>query len=310
MPPLQWSGIITGLITPFRSDGEIDWDSLERHLAYISRAGITGVLTSAMMGEGGHLSLAEREAILRFTVSRVGDELPVIATIYGNNTRDAAEEANRAVKIGARALLVFPHPAFAGRPLEPELPAAYFQQIWDAARTPMIVFRTPESLAPKFGLDVLQKLIDVPGVAAIKDSAAERDFYTGSALKFLRDNSAVKILIDCDPHIPEFMRLGADGATSICAAVFPEEYVRLLDPTHMNVAEDLIELMRPFAEAVFSSPFRDFRARLKCALEFKQIISSGRVRAPLLPLLGSQRENLENIVRQVDGRPKGRSQAA
>src|SRR3954447_14988093 len=127
MPPLQWFGIITGLITPFGSDGEIHWDSLERHLAYISRAGITGVLTSAMMGEGGHLSLAEREAILKFTVSRVGDNLPVIATIYGSNTREAAEEAKPAVKIGARALLVFPHPAFAGTPLEPELPAAYFQ---------------------------------------------------------------------------------------------------------------------------------------------------------------------------------------
>src|SRR4051794_26339339 len=28
------------------------------------------------------------------------------------------------------------------------------------------------------------------------------------------ENSDVKVLIDCDPHMLEFMRLGADGATS------------------------------------------------------------------------------------------------
>ena len=311
MPAVQWSGLITGLITPFGSDGEIDWESLEGHLVYLSKSGITGLLTSAMMGEGGHLSSSERDAILKFTVERVRDGLPVIATIYGNNTREAAEEARRAAKIGAKGLLVFPHPSFGGLPLDPELPAAYFREIWNAANLPMVVFRTPDSLAPKFGLDVLTKLTEIPGVAAIKDSAAERDFYTAPSLSSLRQTSAVKVLIDCDPLMHEFMKLGADGATSICAAVYPDEYVAIVEPKHPDEAEKLVEVLRPFAEVVFSPPFRNFRARLKCALALKGIIANERVREPLLPLSNSERQAIERAVRHVEPlRIKRASEAA
>jgi 4-hydroxy-tetrahydrodipicolinate synthase len=310
MSSMQWVGIITGVVTPFRADGEIDWESLERHLAHLCGSQIRGVLTSAMMGEGGHLSSSEREAVLNFTVDRVGDRLPAIATIYGNNTREAAEEARRAAQIGAKALLIFPHPAFAGVPLEPELPATYFRAIWDAARLPMMVFRTPDSLAPKFGLNVLQKLIEIPGVAAIKDSAAERDFYTGDALSFLRKNSDVKVLIDCDPHMLEFLRMGADGATSICAALYPEEYVRIMESRDTDRADGVMEVVRPFADLVFSAPFRNFRGRLKSALALRGIIANDVLREPLLQLSPSERVSVEKALRQVDSLRSQRSPEA
>lgn len=300
MSGIAWSGVITGLITPFSPDDEIDCGSLERHLAFLCKSRVAGILTSAMMGEGGHLSAAERDAILKFTVERVRSEVPVIATIYGNSTREAAEEARRAAKRGAKGLLVFPHPSFAGFPLDPDVPATYFRAIWNAANLPMIVFRTPDSLAPKFDFDILEKLIEIPGVAAIKDSAAERDFYTGPSLSSLKRKSSVKVLIDCDPLIHEFIGLGADGATSICAAVYPEEYVAILEAKNTEEAESVVRVLQPFAEAVFSPPFRNFRARLKYALTLKGIIASERVRPPLLPLSESERKTIEKALGCVE----------
>ena len=159
-----WSGIITGAVTPFADDGDaVDWESYERHLHSLTGAGLVGLLINAMMSEGGHLSVNERVATLRFAVDRVGAKIPLIATIYGSNTSEAAAEAARAEQAGAAALLVFPHPAFGGEPLDTAMPAAYFAAIARASALPMIVFRTPATLGPTFGLEIMKRLCDVRG---------------------------------------------------------------------------------------------------------------------------------------------------
>ena len=285
MPEIKaWSGIITGAVTPFGEDGTIDWESYEKHLDGLAGTGLIGLLVNAMMSEGGHLSAAERESALRFAVGRVGPKLPLIATVYGCNTGEAAAEAERAEKIGASALLVFPHAAFGGAPLDPRMPAAYFSAIARASTLPMIVFRTPETLGPTFGLEVMKRLCDVPEVAAIKDSAAEADFYRGEGAMFLTPDSPLKVLIDSDLAILDFLRMGAHGATSICASLNPRAYARMFADRHVDRAATLQAALLPLAKAVYAAPFRDFRARLKAALAADGIFASANVRAPLMPL--------------------------
>jgi 4-hydroxy-tetrahydrodipicolinate synthase len=290
MPEIKtWSGIITGAVTPFSDDDKIDWKSYERHLDGLVGKGLIGLLINAMMSEGGHLSAAERDSTLRFAANRVGSRLPLIATIYGSNTSEAAAEAARAEKIGAAALLVFPHAAFGGVPLDPEMPAAYFTAIARASTLPMIVFRTPATLGPTFGIEIMKRLCDVPGVVAIKDSAAEADFYCGDGTVFMIPNSPLKILIDSDLAILDFLKRGAHGATSICACLDPRAYVQMFDNRHGASADALQRSLLPLARAVYAAPFRDFRARLKEVLVADGIFASARVRAPLMPLGNNER---------------------
>ena len=121
----NWTGVITGNVTLFTASGNIDWASLERHLDRLRGTGLVAVLANAMMAEGLHLTSLERCAVLRFVVEKMRDEMPVIGTIYGVNTHEAAEEAYQSARVGAQGLLIFPHPAFAGVPLDPELTTNY-----------------------------------------------------------------------------------------------------------------------------------------------------------------------------------------
>lgn len=300
MPEIStWSGIITGAVTPFTDADEIDWHSFERHLHRLAGANLTGLLVNAMMAEGGHLSPAERESTLKFAIERIGAKLPVIATIYGSNTSEAVAEAARAARLGASALLVFPHAAFGGTPLDPEMPALYFEAIWKAASLPMIVFRTPATLGPTFGIEVMKRLCDVPGVTAIKDSAAEADFYSGEGALFLTPDSPLKILIDSDLAILEFLRMGAHGATSICASVNPHAYVRLFETRNADKAARLQQKLVTFAQAVYAPPFRDFRARLKEALVLDGVFARSRVRAPLMDLSQEERARVAEASRFI-----------
>jgi 4-hydroxy-tetrahydrodipicolinate synthase len=290
-----WSGIITGAVTPFCDDGAIDWESYERHLHGLAGTGLTGLLVNAMMSEGGHLSEAERDSMLRFAIDRTGAALPVIATIYGANTDAAAAEAARAEKAGAAALLVVPHPAFGGAPLDPEMPAAYFGAIAGASALPMIVFRTPAALSPTFGIEIMKRLCDVPGVVAVKDSVAEVDFYRGDGAFFMTPDSPLKILIDSDLAILDFLKLGAHGATSICASLNPRAYVHMFDSWHRDLAVGMQEALLPLAKAVYAAPFRDFRARLKAVLVSDGIFATAHVRAPLMSLAGQERSTVLEV---------------
>lgn len=293
----SWNGVITGSVTPFTTEGEIDWASLEKHVDRLAQFDIRGLLVNAMMAEGGHLTAKERDDALRFVIARAGNKVPVIATIYGANTGEAAEEAGRAAQHGASGLLVVPHPVFGGTPLDPELPAAYFDALWRAAKLPMIVFRTPAALAPNFGLEVLKRLTDVPGVAAIKDSAADPEFYRGEGAMFLAPDSPLKVLIDSDPLMFDFLRLGAHGATSICAAVDTGRYVQLLNERMSEGAEALAKKLRIFADAVYRAPFRDFRARLKHALAIDGAIATAKVRPPLFDLSAPEQAVIAEALR-------------
>lgn len=292
-----WSGIITGAVTPFSNGGAIDWESYERHLHGLAGTGLIGLLINAMMSEGGHLSEAERDSTLRFAIDRIGATLPVIATIYGANTDAAAAEAARAEKAGAAALLVVPHPAFGGTPLDPEMPAAYFGAIARASALPMIVFRTPAALSPSFGIEIMKRLCDVPGVVAVKDSVAEADFYRGDGARFMMPDSPLKILIDSDLAILDFLRMGAHGATSICACLNPCAYVRMFDNRHRDVATGLQEALLPLAKAVYAAPFRDFRARLKEVLAASGIFTIARVRPPLMCLAKEERSEMLTVLK-------------
>jgi dihydrodipicolinate synthase/N-acetylneuraminate lyase len=160
----------------------------------------------------------------------------------------------------------------------------------------MIVFRTPALLGPTFGIEVMKRLCDVPGVVAIKDSAAEAEFYSGEGALFLTPDSPLKILIDSDIAILEFLRKGAHGATSVCAAVDPHAYVRLFENRNLDIATSLYEDMIGFAETVYAPPFRDFRARLKEALVLDGTFSTSRVRAPLMGLAEDERRRVAHAL--------------
>jgi 4-hydroxy-tetrahydrodipicolinate synthase len=288
------AGVISGAITPFTDDDAIDWRSLDKHLHHLAESGISAILINASMAEGGHLSPQERDEILAFTIREIGDDLPVLATVYGANTSEAADEARRAAAAGAQGLLIFPHPAFGGRPLDPDLPAAYFRAIWERAGLPMIVFRTPASLAPTLELDALLRLSEVPGVAAVKDSTGDLGFYTGSGRgrQFLAPDSPLKVLADYDPLLLDYLRVGAHGATVISSVVDPSRYVELFRTRTSLNAVRLGARLGHFSRAVYDAPFRDFRARLKVALHHDGIISTTHVRRPLPPVSADEHRQI------------------
>ena len=101
----RFSGTGTALITPFRN-GEVDYGSLERMIAFQIEGGVDFLVVLGTTGEAPAVTMREREEIVRFAVRTAGGRVPVVVGTGSNSTVPALELARQAVSSGADGLLV------------------------------------------------------------------------------------------------------------------------------------------------------------------------------------------------------------
>jgi len=279
--PIDWSTAFTGAATPFSADGSVDLVQFDRVISHLSNAGLGGIVVNAMLSEGSLLSLAERVSCVTHAARR-DERPPIIAGVYGSNTRDAVEEARLVARAGADGLLIWPNQAFGGGTTNADMIVKYYSAIHDASGLPLIVFRLPDSVAPEMGAEALFALAQTPGVVAVKDSVADPDVYTGRAASFLSPNPPLNIMADTDARMLPMLQRGAYGGMSMLAAIFPHAVVDLVRLRNHAAASELQRAIMPLANALAADPVRDFRARIKYLLVYAGVISSADVRRPLL----------------------------
>ena len=120
----RYDGLWPVMITPFTADGDIDYASLERLIAWYEAHGAAGLFAACQSSEIFFLSLREREELVRFVKSHA--HVPVIASGHvSENVWDQIEELNRMHRAGADALIMITNrlclPGQAGESFLPRL---------------------------------------------------------------------------------------------------------------------------------------------------------------------------------------------
>src|SRR5690242_10756835 len=93
--------LLTAMVTPFTSEGELDLDAAQRVAAHLVDQGNDGLVVSGTTGESPTTTLAEDGRLLAAVVEAVGDRATVVAGVGTNDTRHSVELAQQARKAGA-----------------------------------------------------------------------------------------------------------------------------------------------------------------------------------------------------------------
>jgi 4-hydroxy-tetrahydrodipicolinate synthase len=296
---MNWRGAIAGVVLPMTDRHDIDWDSLEAHLESFVGCGLSGVVVNADTGEGSFLTPRERDAVLAFAIGRIGDRVPVAAGLCPSDATAGKVEARAGAALGAAAYQVF-LPASGV-----EDPVAYYRGLAAASNVPLIVYQPPAALGAGFDLDTLERLAEMPGVAAIKESSWSRDQARAVADRFGGDRHDVALLCGEDSFILESLRMGADGAMLAAAAVDPFVYARLFAERNEREGEVIQRCLDEFLGLVFAPPLGGFRARLKAVLAADGSIATAAVRPPLQPVDDAERDALVSAVTRGRAHPLG-----
>ena len=277
MTPIALRGTYTPILTPFATDGSIDFDGFDRLLDRQLAAQVEGLVILGTTGESPTVSDPEARALIGRSVERVSGRATVIAGIGSNDTAKTLEQARSAAALGVDGLLVTC--PYYSRPTQAGL-FDHFARIADAVALPQIVYNIEGRTAVNVETDTLMQLAEHPRIVGVKEASNDIDQIMDV---IERRPEGFAVLSGSDHLNFALVALGGDGTICSLANLVPERVKAMVDAGlagDLAVARRLHYALLPLARGCF---FESNPIPLKTALAWQGWISE-TFRPPLCPM--------------------------
>lgn len=158
-------GTLVPLVTPFLG-AALDEDTYAHHIERLLAAGIGGLITGGILGEGPTLAPAETLRLTRIAVEIADRRVPVIAATGSNCTADTIRATRAAADAGAAAALIVT--PYYNKPSQEGL-YRHVEAVAAACALPLMLHNVPQRTNLAFAPATLRRLAELPGVFALLD---------------------------------------------------------------------------------------------------------------------------------------------
>ncbi|MFW7378210.1 MAG: 4-hydroxy-tetrahydrodipicolinate synthase [Oligoflexus sp.] len=245
------SGVMTAIITPFRQDGQIDWETFDRLLVKQEEAQVDGIVICGTTGEAPTLSVQEKLSLIRRARANVSRNIQIIAGTGGNDTQQSIELSRLAVDAGADALLVVTPPYNKPSPAGLQL---HFRMIAEAVGMPIILYHVPGRTGQRLSALDMARICDINQVVAIKEASADLTLFSQTHRQTRHNVHQVAVLSGDDFTYLPSLAVGGEGVISVVTNIFPEAFVamtrRYLEGDRQT-ALAIHEALLPFVDILF-----------------------------------------------------------
>jgi 4-hydroxy-tetrahydrodipicolinate synthase len=199
-----YEGLLTAMVTPFDADGRVNEEVAVRLGRHLLEHGNDGLVICGTTGESATLSDAEQLRLIELMVDELGDQAAIVAGTGSNETRHAAELTEKAVELGADAVLsVTP---YYNKPNRRGLRRHFEAVAVAAGGVPVILYNIPSRTALNMPPDLLAELAQIDGIEAVKQANSEE----------LQLIDGLAVLAGNDDILARTLDIG--GAGGICVA--------------------------------------------------------------------------------------------
>ncbi|HWP35027.1 MAG TPA: dihydrodipicolinate synthase family protein [Thermodesulfobacteriota bacterium] len=295
--PLSPRGIIAAVTTPFRADGQVDYEALGHNLVAWRDSGLAGFLVLGSTGELVTLSAEERRTALEVARAHVPRGLLLLAGAAAEATAQAIALAREAAQLGADAVLLV-SPSYYKPMLSAEALRRHYTAVADAAPVPLFLYNVPMFTGLNLEPALVARLAAHPNILGLKDSSGN----VPQLAEILRTAPAgFLVFTGAAPALLPALALGAAGAILQLACVVPELCVRLVREFD---AGDLAAARRTNARllALHEAIGRHGIPATKAAMELRGY-RGGLPRPPLLPAAPEEVEAFRAALRAAGELP-------
>ncbi|ADZ91231.1 4-hydroxy-tetrahydrodipicolinate synthase [Marinomonas mediterranea] len=242
------TGSLVALITPMKSNGDVDKQKLDELIEFHLEAGTHGIVAVGTTGESATLTYEEHADVIRQVVETVKGRVPVIAGTGANSTHEAIDLTQRAKQAGADAcLLVTP---YYNKPTQEGL-YQHFKAIAEAVDIPQILYNVPGRTACDMSNGTVLRLTGIANIVGIKDATGDL-----SRAKELIEAapSDFAVYSGDDPTAVGLMLLGGKGNISVTANVAPKQVAQAAEAAiagDKNTAEKIDQSVSILHEKLF-----------------------------------------------------------
>ena len=223
---MRLGGILTAMVTPFDSKGDLDEDATARLVRHLLENGSDGLVLAGSTGEGATMTDEEKVRLWEIGVAESGDA-PIIAGTGTYDTRHSVELTERAHETGVDAMLVVT--PYYVRPNRRGI-KAHYEAVAAATDRPIVAYNIPSRTATDMPNDLLAELAaDIDNVSAVKQARYE-DMAPIEGMDLLAGN---------DDVLAKVMDMGGTGGICVSSNLIGAEMRRIVEePDRRHEIED------------------------------------------------------------------------
>lgn len=168
MTQLPFGRVQTAMVTPFASDGSVNYDEARRlaaHLVDVQRNDT--LVINGTTGESPTTTDAEKRALLVAVIAEVGDRAKVVAGVGTFATAHTLDLAHAAEDVGADGLLVVT--PYYSRPPQDAL-ADHFLTVAEGTSRPIMIYDIPHRSGIPVETPTMIAVAAHPRIVAVKDA--------------------------------------------------------------------------------------------------------------------------------------------
>ena len=286
-------GLGIALITPFKTDGSIDFDALDRLVEYQIKGGADFLCIMGTTAETPTLSHEERWTLKTHLVERVAGRVPLLMGCGGNNTAAIVNELNTEDWTGIDGILsVCP---FYNKPSQEGL-YQHFSTIAQASHLPVVLYNVPGRTGVNMSAETTLRLArDFENIVAIKEASG----FIPQMDDIIKNKPQHFDVISGDDGITfPLITLGAVGVISVIGNALPAEFSRMVRLALKGEYSTSLTIHHKFTE-LFKLLFVDGNpAGVKAMLSEMGMIENV-LRLPLIPTRLTTMEKISQIVKEL-----------
>src|SRR5690606_3664686 len=154
-------GFVPVMLTPFKDNGAIDFDSLTALTEFYLAAGATGLFANCQSSEMFELTSDERLAITNHVVKVANGTVPVVAAgTFGRDIDEHVDFVKRIGDLGVEAVILITGLLAGEGESDEVLENHVFQLIERTGNIPLGFYECPEPYKRVFSADLLGKFVD------------------------------------------------------------------------------------------------------------------------------------------------------
>ena len=286
-------GLGIALVTPFKQNGEIDYDALERLIEYQIKNGADFFTILATTGESPCLSAEEKNEITKTIIKIVAGRVPILKYCGGNYTAAVVEEIRQTDWKGIDGILsICP---YYNKPSQEGL-YQHFKAIAEVSPLPIVLYNVPGRTGVNMKAETTVRIAtDFPNVVAIKEAAGSLE----QVDEIIKNKPKHFEVISGDDALTfPMIASGAAGVISVIGNALPKEFSRMIR-LEFNGEYDAARIIHHQFTELYKLLFVDGNpAGCKALLNDMGMIENV-LRLPLVPTRIETKQKMNDILKKM-----------
>ncbi|RYY38880.1 MAG: 4-hydroxy-tetrahydrodipicolinate synthase [Chitinophagaceae bacterium] len=292
---LRGTGV--ALVTPFNSQGGVDFPALEKVINFVIDGGVDYLVSLGTTGETPVLSHAEKLEVLQCTFDATAGRVPIVIGSGGNDTASVIREIE-SFPVEKAAAILSASPYY-NKPSQEGI-FQHYKAVAAATTRPIILYNVPGRTGSNIAAATTVRLSkEVDNIHGIKEASGN----LAQCMQILRDVSPDFLVVSGDDNLAMAqIACGMRGVISVAANCFPKDFSRMVNYAldgDFAGARGINDRLLAGYELLFAE---NNPAGVKAFLAELGIIQN-HLRLPLVPLSSGLHDQVRGYLQQLHGAP-------